>query len=197
MLLTHLKNVAAMLIVLAIMLVPSMASAYGLNTSLSQPNEGRTITASVVWAPDAGIGFMVRYSKDNAAIHGGAWFGDKTNGVLGIGVTADYDPGPDFEVNGEIGYSVVFKKREDFARNAVPYFRLGAAYLDDDRRYEVGGSYYGFALNEGLDGQPTIDFGYGKEGKKDDAPVTAGMTEVDPPEEECIPDYEIHIHCID
>jgi len=148
----------------------------------SAPGEGRTISTNLVWAPEAGFGLIVRATNDHKSVHGGFWFGKKTNGVLGVGITSDYDEG-DWEVNGEIGYSVVFKKREDFAHNLVPYFRLGAAYLNGESRLGMGVSGYGFALNGGLRGQGVVDIEFGKEGLKEDPVVITddGMTQIDPP----------------
>lgn len=185
MLSTYLKNIAASLVVLAIILMPSMANAGGIN--FSNPDDGDTISLNFIITPDAGLGIIVRATRDHASVHGGFWVGDRTNGVLGLGVTSDYDSG-DWEVNGEIGMSVVFKRHETFNSNLVPYFRLGAAYLNADNRYGLGVSHYGFAYNNGLEGEYVIDFEIGKDGTRKESMVMQsdeGMTQIDPPTLQC------------
>lgn len=183
----HLKNAAALLVVFAIMLLPLPANAFG----ISNPGEGKTVSFNLAWVPGGGIGFIVRGTVDHASIHGGSWFGNRTNGVLGFGVVADHDMG-DAEINGELGMSVVFKKHEVFGRNFVPYWRLGTAVtgLRNDNRVGIGISHYGFVFNRGLQGEAMVDIEFGRDGRKEPVIVpSVGMTQVDPPnlceDEEC------------
>ena len=188
MLSTYYRRSAALLVVFAIMLLPSLANASG----ISNPGEGKTVSFNLAWVPGGGVGFIVRGTVNHSSIHGGAWFGERTNGVLGFGVTADHDMG-DAELNGELGMSVVFKRHDVFGRNFVPYWRLGAAYTGagDGYRYGLGVTHYGFALNRGLEGEAMLDFEIGRDGRKEPAVVIQdeGMTQIDPPnlceDEEC------------
>jgi len=139
-------------------------------------------------------GFAVRARDKHVEGHVGAWFGEgRNNGVIGLGYVVEGEEG-DFNASTTWGGAVVFKKNNNYTRNAVTFTRWAFGYQPagtggGNDSYEVSISRYGLIgdmnMNDTSNGDTFAGFGYRHLETNATSVVVSddGMTQIDPPNE--------------